>query len=119
MALDHKSNHEGKTYAVGELLSNQAANTNGLWHPLGGLQPISVTFENTVGSPFVGTVRLHVSNANAQPAEADVGALIGESITSLPECLQFTQSWRWIKASVSGYTSGTLKAVGLWAGPGA
>jgi hypothetical protein len=115
MALDHTTGR----IAVGELLSNQVATTNGVWYPLGGKQPVSITVEDTVGSAFVGTVRLHVSNRDAQPAAADVGSLIGDDITSLPQCLQFQQSWRWIKASVPAYTSGTLKTVGLWAGPGA
>lgn len=116
MGIQALSAHGGRVVA-GELLSNQASTTNGVWYPLSGVQPISVTFEDTTGDAFTGTVRLHASNRETEPAAADVGVQIGDDITSLPDHLHFTRSWKWIKASVPAYTSGTLKAVGLWAGP--
>lgn len=102
--------------AMGELLSNVAATTDGTWYPLSGLVPVSITVEDTAGDAFDGTVRLHVSNADDKPSDAEEGAQIGDDITTLPQTLQFQQSWRWIKASVPAYTSGTLKAVGVMAG---
>lgn len=84
-----------------KLLESTSSVTDGAWVAFDGLLNFSVQVKGT----GTATLRLHVSNEIVEPptssSEAVLATLTPNTVT------RFTGPYRWLKASVSSYTSGT------------
>jgi hypothetical protein len=104
MSIVQRSASSSQAIASGSLLDAQAANTNGVWQPLGrGIVPWSVTVRGT----FAGTVTIYVSNQISRPLDSDNAQAVFQTITT-PTSIGSTYPFLWIKAQVSGYGSGAI-----------
>ena len=91
------------------LLTSQSAATAGRWVDTFGMHPFSVT----VSGSFVGTVKILVSNAPTKPSDSETNhPQLGSDITA-PEAVSADLPFRWVKAQVSAYTSGSVSAAFL------
>lgn len=115
MGVTSRTDARGKAVSAGELLSNISGLTDGTWVAVDFLKPLSFTFEYAEAG-FAGTVRIHASNREDTPAPTDTGDILGDFDETTETTREWNQAFRWIKASVPVYTSGTLRCVGLCAG---
>ena len=89
------------------LLDNVTANTPGSWKYAGEDSPTLVTVEGVAGA-FSATVEIHASTQPAPPADSDNSRVILWQTASLSQSFQVPAGYRWIKARVTGYASGTI-----------
>lgn len=115
MPVTSRTDSRGKPIAAGELLTSVSGNVNGTWVCIEFMKPISLTIEYAE-TGFFGTVRVHVSNREDTPLATDTGVILGDFDETAETTREWSQSFRWVKASVLNYASGTLRAVGLCAG---
>lgn len=94
----------------GTLLQNVTGNTNGSWKFAGSDAPTLVTIEAVNGS-FTATVEIHGSTQPAAPADTDNTRVILLTVVNSPsQSFSVPQGYRWIKARVTGWASGTIYA---------
>lgn len=94
----------GLWFISGTLQDAVASTSNGTWQNLNGIHPASIT----VGGTFVATVKILVSNAPTKPLDSDnAQAQLGSDITT-PQTLSTDLPYRWVKAQVSAFSSGSI-----------
>jgi hypothetical protein len=91
------------------LLLNAVANTNGVWMYAGHDAPLLVTVES-VAAGYSATVEIYGSTQPAKPADTDNFRVLLMSYTNLAGSFAVPQGYRWIKARITGYASGTIYA---------
>jgi hypothetical protein len=102
----------GKFVAQGNLLENQAGNTNGFWQFINSTFPLSVTVEGT----FALTWQVKVSNAVTKPDDSLIDMPpIGGTFTA-PDTVTIAAPFRWAKVVVTGYTSGSIRNASVSSG---
>lgn len=82
----------------GTLLDAATGNTDGVWENIDRLMPWSVTIRGS----FTATVNIFVSNQLSRPLNTDNDQAIFQSVTT-PASLGSEVSYRWIKASITGW----------------
>lgn len=87
------------------LLNGAQATDEGQWVDVSKFGSGSVDVQGT----FVGTIQIQGSNADAQPANSTAGNQIGTNITAAG-IVAISIPVRWIKATVTAYTSGSISA---------
>jgi len=88
-----------------KLLDDAGAVGNSEWIDIRGLRNYTVTVSGITSA----TVIISGSNDDTKPAAADHGEALGSSITS-DESASFTAPYRWLKARVSIFATGTIDA---------
>lgn len=89
------------------LLDAAGAIDNGVWIDARLFNQASVEVQGT----FVGTVQVYGSNAAAKPDNTAAGTPIGSPMTASGMLQVTPMPMRWIKASVTAWTSGAITAV--------
>ena len=87
------------------LLTNQAANTDGIWQDCRGISPLSVHVNGITDA----TVQIRVSMQTTQPANS-VHALQGGFDITADAVVTLEYPAKWIKARVLNYVAGTINA---------
>jgi hypothetical protein len=100
----------GYLVVEGDLLTNVTANTDGVWSRLDA-SPWTVSVETT---SFSGTIKLHVSNSVSKPADNEAGTVLNADLVNT-EPQQHLGRFTWVKASVTGYSAGTVDRVSVYA----
>lgn len=95
----------GKTVLWAQLLTDQAAATDGEWMAVLGWHPLTIQIDGITTA----TVQVRGSNAKAQPANSTDGFQLGSDI-STDSLVALDAPIKWIKVKVSTYVSGTLNA---------
>ena len=96
----------GNTIVSIELLgAGHVATTDGTWFDIHGLREYAIEASGIT----TGTIQLYGSNATTRPVDGTDGVQLGSNITA-NGLKQFTTPLRWIKAKVSAWTAGTIKA---------
>ncbi len=103
----------GSTYYLDQLLSGRSGSLlsgvsgvdSGKWIDVKGRRNLTIQFKG-IGTA---TCRVHVSNDPTKPADNADEVIQVASVTA-NGMVSLTGPYRWIKVSVSAYTSGTISA---------
>ena len=87
----------------GTLLDAASANTNGTWQDITRIVPWSITVRGT----FSASVNILVSNQMTRPLDTDNAQAPFQTFTT-PGSGGSTIPFRWIKAQVTGWASGSV-----------
>jgi hypothetical protein len=91
--------------AHGPLIQAATASGDGEWVQLDGIRPVTFTVEGT----FSATIIVSASNALTRPLNTDHGIIL-TSFVSANGTATFDENYKWIKARVATYSSGTISA---------
>lgn len=95
----------GKAVVRATLLDDVGATSNGEWINVQGIHPYSIH----VSGITTATVQIRISNKLTKPADTDHEIQAGSNITA-NGITEYTAPVRWIKARVSAWTAGTIRA---------
>jgi hypothetical protein len=90
-----------------EMITGATGTGNGEWIEVTGGY---VNFNLHVTGITNATVQLHGSNAATVPSAATAGVVLGSTNTATNGNIYANGPWKWMKALVSAYTSGTITA---------
>ena len=101
MSLQQKI-RRGRWYLNGQILS-ASGNTSGAWNGVEAVFPMTIT----VSGSFTATVNIYVETTADMPTDADANHGILTSFTA-PGIYIMSAPVEWIKATVTGYSSGSI-----------
>lgn len=95
------------SYGVrGAILEPTTSTSDGVWHDLQGVHPVSVTVEGD----FDGSAIVCVSNYPTLPDNTWHGAPLGTIISAGGGARTVDMPYRWVKVRVLSYVTGTITA---------
>jgi hypothetical protein len=103
MSLIQRGRSKQEIIVDGTLLEAQGADTAGTWQNIERIVPWSITIRGT----FVATVTIYVSNQVTRPTDSDNAHAPFQAYTAA-DSGGSTIPFRWIKARVSNYASGSV-----------